>query len=605
MKVAVAKLDTVANPVAILDENLPSAPTELLVFDEPKSVIINGFHRTSDSLAPVLIAFRGFVGEPGSTYGQGFYLGRDFNIHLKRSTYGRYVVHSLVDMSNVLILDRNLAIEIFGKPLSIMQQLELYKIRTGMRRTKTLLEGESATLQRSWHEEETSVLDNSKKGALVKKRRLSTSSMVAGHIYNVIKQLGLSGIAYTGREDGPCLVIYKTEQVVPLRWGKLNSEISNIDDVKWTELKGREIRRIRNGLAPLTQRWFNKWAELPVDECVAKCIRFSQLCSTQQFFFLLHDMHNLTEHDGSEVVIRIHTEFQQQIQYETLRRHILSALKEPLGWLMNKPNGIVSCDAEYSASVSESSQLGDDDDFDDEEEANGIAIDIPMWRTLIHKNLYGFTILRRRIIQLVQEIIREKFNERFEFMLANWVNQATPENLEPFIEAIKPYDDLFTMMRELSGLTRYDWWSNIHTGSQIEFLSKTIKGEKKLVAMELDRTIAPYKTWLWQLSRDPLVVNRVEINILVGEIIGKTFSDAGIMRKMVSNLPIYGGKLPDVDNKPKKRKIGKARIKQAWVNSDDIDDVDDDDVVVDEYDDDNNNIDAVNAKAKAAPFDDD
>ena len=172
---------------------------------------IYGYHKTRSNINIHNIAYNGFTPKKGnSIYGDGFYMCRDFITHINRSGYGDFMIESFVDMSNVLILDPKLSVEIWGVNKSVMQQVVEKNIKVNSLKDQNTIKSWSQLCQSLDH----------------------TTAETFKKMYDT-KLLDLthwSGVAYTGSNDGPCILMFDTDLVYPQRWTNASEE-SIIDAV--------------------------------------------------------------------------------------------------------------------------------------------------------------------------------------------------------------------------------------------------------------------------------------------------------------------------------------------------------------------------------------
>ena len=267
------------------------------------TMIIQGYHRTKDKNSPESIAYHGYNSSSrrnGSMYGDGFYMTRNMVDHLhSRYTvqYGTVIIKNEVNMKNVLICDLALSVKVYGKPVNLWQQFVNKGVKLSQEKAK-FLKKHSILCE----EADANAYHTSK-------------SALALYDHNMVDPKIWAGLAYTGSQDGACLVIYATEQVFPRAWAcyepnKLYKEfqesntnesidskyVSNSDadededededeeedeeedtgkgkgsneykhfvvkSLTWHTLNKREVDRIRAGFAPRFSRWIEAFSKL-------------------------------------------------------------------------------------------------------------------------------------------------------------------------------------------------------------------------------------------------------------------------------------------------------------------------------------------------------
>jgi len=155
---------------------------------------------------------------PGSRamYGKGAYLTYELDSQLNSnmvSNYGEYIVKFKVNLDKVLIFDKNIQKIVYGKELSLWEQLVIFKVEKvfGSKEIIDIYENELSNVD--------------------------YSSKVAFQFYNQVKSITkiLNGILFTGKNDGLVLVMYNTNNMYPISYCFSDTTKLNEKDLVWNK----------------------------------------------------------------------------------------------------------------------------------------------------------------------------------------------------------------------------------------------------------------------------------------------------------------------------------------------------------------------------------
>jgi hypothetical protein len=447
---------------------------------------ILAYHRTKQEHNPMEIAYRGFQPGSGSTYGNGFYMCRNFKHHIARDAYGEFIIENIVDLTDVVILDKSLCLAVHGKLVSLNVQLRNIGARfIGSRRLR--IEKFHRELADIWRG------DSGK-----------DTSYVAGNIYHIIKDIA-AGMSYTGRTDGPCLVMYRTAQVKPQRWAKIvDTDAADKADYKWKDLEQKEISRILSGYSPFSQRMLIKWSELDTDQCVAKCLSFAKHAPPLQFVWMLRDLQAsaLSAYRDIKYAIVQHR-IQLEIPDETLARQFNKATGDMIAEAITvQPDGTLAANTDYAI------------DPDDEEAADNNNGPPVIWAIINDEvMILNYRLLRRRLLNIVLTTIHANLQGKIATMQSAWaaIDPSDTDAQHDFIATmVEAWENLTQVMAYLSGVPGLK--SNEDDDDEDEgptnraLSSKLLGAEIKFVSEYLDLMFEPLRRWLLGLLDSKIVL---------------------------------------------------------------------------------------------------
>lgn len=159
--------------------------------------------------------------KPGAAmYGRGFYSIYELEPGYKtlNGEYGNYLYKFKVKVLNFISFDKDIAIKIWGKDLTIYEQL----IKIGI--DEEVLK--NALLDYSFLNEPLELLDG-------------YTAKYAHEIYSIF--LGkANGVFFYGEQDGPVCIIYDTSLLTPFAWTKIEEKQT---EFKWNKFEESDIKQ--------------------------------------------------------------------------------------------------------------------------------------------------------------------------------------------------------------------------------------------------------------------------------------------------------------------------------------------------------------------------
>lgn len=174
-----------------------------------------GFHRTNKAGMANLTSGHFFLSSSEGTYGPGIYLTYDFESQQTLymiDNYGEYIIKCRVFMNNFLILDPPIAQRIYGDNWHWISQLE-YFLRQMPPSSQFNVRRELGHVKAEGYPTYTSGL---------------ARILLSVFRKNLSKYLGVSGLVFTGRQDGHVIVTYDSNAVTPLSWIHAPNIMKNI-----------------------------------------------------------------------------------------------------------------------------------------------------------------------------------------------------------------------------------------------------------------------------------------------------------------------------------------------------------------------------------------
>jgi len=173
------------------------------------------YHRTREGGLKNILNNK-FLPGGGDMYGKGAYLTYELDSQLNSnmvSNYGEYIVKFKVNLDKVLIFDKNIQKIVYGKELSLWEQLIRFRVDNKFRDKEVI----------DIYENELSNVDY--------------SSKVAFQFYDQVKSITkiLNGILFTGKNDGLVLVMYNTNNMYPISYCFSDTTKLNEKDLVWNK----------------------------------------------------------------------------------------------------------------------------------------------------------------------------------------------------------------------------------------------------------------------------------------------------------------------------------------------------------------------------------
>jgi len=179
------------------------------------------YHRTGEEGLKNILNNK-FLPGGGAMYGKGAYLTYELDSQLNSnmvSNYGEYIVKFKVNLDKVLIFDKNIQKIVFGKELSLWEQLVIFKVEKvfGSKEIIDIYENELSNV--------------------------NYSSKVAFQFYDQAKSITkiLSGILFTGEKDGLVLVMYNTNNMYPVSYCYSDDTKLNEKDLEWQKYLDKNL----------------------------------------------------------------------------------------------------------------------------------------------------------------------------------------------------------------------------------------------------------------------------------------------------------------------------------------------------------------------------
>ena len=201
--------------------------------------LLTVYHRTRSEDLGGSICSIGFIAGGGKAYGTGIYSTYTYESSTRNSNmgaYGSYIVKGEVDINGFLILDYDLAKQVYGSNYKLTDQ-----IRRIVGEDKVINSSLDETNQRKQIEKWSNDLEN-----------IQWSSDVADTLSGKygLDKTGLKGIIFSGRNDGNVCLIYIPLMVTPIGFAKvdgatyLNPEWKSCPEQNIAEM--REMREDKN-----------------------------------------------------------------------------------------------------------------------------------------------------------------------------------------------------------------------------------------------------------------------------------------------------------------------------------------------------------------------
>lgn len=183
------------------------------------------YHRTRLTKDNLKLLNNGFVPGDGQMYGRGLYstyeLKDQFNPNM--DGYGSTIVKfQVTDTSKILVLDESEQRKLFGKPVSLLDQM------------KKILKGSFNSFYKVNK-------DNIQESIKLLEDKNKLTSEAAYYLSSYIRkfQLIFDGLVFTGRNDGRVLVLFETTLASPLQYVDTRG-LNTGDKFEWTSLKTKD-----------------------------------------------------------------------------------------------------------------------------------------------------------------------------------------------------------------------------------------------------------------------------------------------------------------------------------------------------------------------------
>lgn len=183
------------------------------------------YHRTRLTKDNLKLLNNGFVPGDGQMYGRGLYstyeLKDQFNPNM--DGYGSTIVKfQVTDTSKILVLDESEQRKLFGKPVSLLDQM------------KKILKGSFNSFYKVNK-------DNIQESIKLLEDKNKLTSEAAYYLSSYIRkfQLIFDGLVFTGRNDGRVLVLFETTLANPLQYVDTRG-LNTGDKFEWTSLKTKD-----------------------------------------------------------------------------------------------------------------------------------------------------------------------------------------------------------------------------------------------------------------------------------------------------------------------------------------------------------------------------
>ena len=173
------------------------------------------YHRTREGGLKNILNNK-FLPGGGDMYGKGAYLTYELESQLNSNmvnNYGEYIVKFKVNLDKVLIFDKNIQKIVYGKELSLWEQLIRFRVDNKFRDKEVM-----------------DIYEN-------KLSNVDYSSKVAFQFYDQYKFITkiLNGILFTGKSDGLVLVMYNTNNMYPISYCFSDMYKLNEKDLEWNK----------------------------------------------------------------------------------------------------------------------------------------------------------------------------------------------------------------------------------------------------------------------------------------------------------------------------------------------------------------------------------
>lgn len=164
------------------------------------------------------IADEGF--RPGAgAYGDGWYMTYDLESQFNRrmvSIYGDSILKCKINPKNLLVLNYNVAKDLFGKDYTLVDQLIThYKLIRSIREIPAAVFDASEELEESFN--------NPTKSAEVAMNLVGYNSK-SDQVLKRLQKIGVRGIVFSGNQDGNVLLVYAHQTPVPLEAAMTNDD---------------------------------------------------------------------------------------------------------------------------------------------------------------------------------------------------------------------------------------------------------------------------------------------------------------------------------------------------------------------------------------------
>lgn len=298
-------------------------------------MIIPCYHRTKSSTSLESIAYRRFDAGFGSLYGPGLYSVRGEDG--PNLSYGPYVIRFDINLKGYLILDADLCAQVYGRPLTILEQWVRAKIDippTMIARPPLIASSDTVNGQRilcesylTWLSEKHAFLlgiqvpaeaekrekqtlivpmgrsqsDSDAKTSIFN-RRIAISSSSSFQLFrntsdvakDLYDRLGIDalfpGIAFTGATDGHVVVTYQVEKhATPVGWSKIATKAIP-QTATWKKFDQKKVRTLRRyGLTHHQELMFSLLDLEPVER-IEPLRKYIHGLSVFEFQYLLIDI---------------------------------------------------------------------------------------------------------------------------------------------------------------------------------------------------------------------------------------------------------------------------------------------------------------------------
>jgi len=298
---------------------------------------IIGWHRTKNPSAPEAIAYGGFDADKSiyGMYGKGVYLALNYDRHIthKRvNQYGPYMIEVDINPGKFIILDTELNKQFYqtSAPLDLPAQLARHgkPIATFPKLMQSRLIDANKQLKDIWRNGSTLNKYN--------KNKITTTSYIAGKIYEIIKK-NFDGMNYTGRDDGPCMVMYNRKLLTPTKWTKINGS-ANV----WQNFSSGEIKRIKINAASLPVRWMQHWQNVPLEQQTQKLLRCVQLLGPKRFSWFFAQLQAAYTKEPNQNTLSLLYKLQIDVPDAQLMQAILYHIfkDKPINFINFNANGL-------------------------------------------------------------------------------------------------------------------------------------------------------------------------------------------------------------------------------------------------------------------------
>lgn len=168
------------------------------------------YHRTYDIDTVYSIKDHGFVFGGGSMYGNGIYATCDLQSQLNRkmnSSYGEYIIKSVVSLNHVLICIQQYAKRLYGKNFNIEDQLKTFGIRYDKGFKYTIKDPDVA-------------------------KYISKNQ-------DIVSQL--RGLLFSDKDNGKAVVMYDTSAITPMSYNSTITDARKLDSEDWISITNKRV----------------------------------------------------------------------------------------------------------------------------------------------------------------------------------------------------------------------------------------------------------------------------------------------------------------------------------------------------------------------------